>query len=363
MGRMVKRLSSLDIDEVSLVDTPANQYGLVAIAKSHQEDGMAGELYDESMELIPEDAVLQEGDLVYDEQGNEYEVQFEDDDDDESAGDFEDEYEPEYSQVGKFSFGSAAGKVAEKVKGAGEIGDEYVKQSLKPRMARYGEKARTEQYKFQANPKKYLGEHKRAIGYGAGGTAAVGAGGGGAVYARNRSKVGKSAGQEFLELISKAVSDEDRDEVIAKVVDDFAEVSKRNEDLEALVLDMYAEQELEQYATVAKGYGPIGLDEYELGGLLQRASHSMDPRDVETIDRLLAAHGQVSKQLYAEQGIAGTGEPGGIMDQVFAVAGDVVSKAGGGITQEQAFVELLQANPDAYDEYEAEQRQLPGWIN
>ena len=34
MGRQVKRLSNLEIDEISLVDRPANQHGLVAIAKA-----------------------------------------------------------------------------------------------------------------------------------------------------------------------------------------------------------------------------------------------------------------------------------------------------------------------------------------
>ena len=66
MTRMVKRLSQLEIDEVSLVDRPANQHGLVAIAKNDQEDAMP-DLFDaEGTPVELED--LQVGDFVYDDE-------------------------------------------------------------------------------------------------------------------------------------------------------------------------------------------------------------------------------------------------------------------------------------------------------
>jgi hypothetical protein len=51
------------------------------------------------------------------------------------------------------------------------------------------------------------------------------------------------------------------------------------------------------------------------------------------------------------------GTESSIVNQIYALAGDAVSKSEAGLTQEQAVTALFSANPTAYDEYEAEQRQ------
>jgi hypothetical protein len=313
MGRMVKRLSGLEIDEVSLVDRPANQHGRVVISKNFQEEEMPT-LFDADQNPVDE-AELQVGDYVYDEAGNEFQVR---DDVEPDEGDEGEEYEEEENEVGKALIPS--GPLAEGASRAGFTARAYG--------ARAGN--------FARKNKKGL-----AVGGAAGGAAGYGAG-----------RVGKSAGQRFLDEISKAYTDEDRDEVIAKALDGFSEVAKRNEMLEDALLELIEDREHEQYATVAKGYG-LGVDESQLGGLLQRAAHSMDPSDVQLIDQLLTSAGQISKALYVEQGVGGYGDSG-VLDQVYAIAGEGVAKSDLGMTTEQAVTAIFDTNPGAYDEYLAE---------
>lgn len=70
-GKGVKRLYELDIDEISLVDRPANQHGAVVIAKRAAEDERMAGMYDEEgYELDPD--LLEPGDVAYDENGVEF---------------------------------------------------------------------------------------------------------------------------------------------------------------------------------------------------------------------------------------------------------------------------------------------------
>lgn len=379
MTRRAQRLSNLDIDEVSLVDIPANQHGRVAIAKSHQEEDMPDELYDGEGNLLTEDDVLEDGDLVYDAEGNELEVQV-------GAADEDDEYEDEVGKAayGPLRRGDVVGRAGRAIRGAaGSAANSANRTALAhqiaggrvlSRAARAAE-GHSGTVRGAANAARNAGERagRRArntataagmqyrllpsnarAGIRYGGTAA--AGGGGSVYVDR--KVRKSAGQAFLDSISKAVTDEDRDEVFAEAVDQIETIAKRNEQLEGVIADLLDQQEFGQFTEVAKSY-ELGVDETELGGVLQRAAQYLPAEDVQYLDSLLASTGQISKAFFAEQGLAGNGTPGGVMDQVLAVAGDAVSKsAGAGLSQEQAVVGIFQANPDAYDEYEREMRSL-----
>ena len=89
---------------------------------------------------------------------------------------------------------------------------------------------------------------------------------------------------------------------------------------------------------------------------MHRASQSMDAEDVATLDRLFSAVGEISKNGGFDQiGYDGYAESD-VLGQVYAVAGEAISKADSSLTQEQAVTALFSANPDAYDEYESEQR-------
>lgn len=374
MGRTVKKLSGLEIDEVSLVDRPANQHGLVAIAK-RQEDGMT--IFDGQGNEVDE-AELQHGDVVYDEGGNELVFVEQDAEGDDAYGDEEDGVEKglrdqlarravrattvarePQTASSRWTPGGGMGRArAAALRGAmqargtaghlREEGAEYARQG-RDRANRAGRRAR--------NTATAAGMQYRAIPEGGrkgiryGGAAAAGAGGG--AYTDHR--FGKSFGDEVLEELSKALTDDARDEVIAKALGGFEEIAKRNEALEELVYDILEDREVQGYTELAKGY-ELPADPEDLGGLMYRASQFLPQEDVETLDRLFSASGEMFAKGYMEElGYNGAAESD-VLSQVYAVAGNAVGKSAGSITQEQAVTALFEANPAAYDEYEAEQR-------
>ena len=69
MARTVREVSDIEIDEVSLVDRPANQHAKVEIAKRATEEETVPEIYSEDGQLLDESA-LEHGDVVYDGEGN-----------------------------------------------------------------------------------------------------------------------------------------------------------------------------------------------------------------------------------------------------------------------------------------------------
>lgn len=87
--RRVKKVSDIEIDEVSLVDKPANQHAEIAIAKRATEEETVPEIFNEEGNAIEMDS-LQFGDVVFDSEGNAFEVVPE-----------EAEYQEELEPVGK----------------------------------------------------------------------------------------------------------------------------------------------------------------------------------------------------------------------------------------------------------------------
>ena len=363
MGRQVKKLSGLEIDEVSLVDRPANQHGLVAIAK-REDDDMPPEIFDADGNGVDEEE-LEHGDVVYDGAGDEF-VFIENEVD-------ENEYD---EAVGKAGTDLAVRGVASRLHGAKA---EAIRWSTGQRMGtrrlaggaknagrnardaggraktRLGdEKLATQMFAGRKGPQarraaeaggQHVNSHR---GYYAGGAGA--AAGGAAGY-----NMHKSLGDQVLEELSKSLTDNDRDEVIAKAMDYMEEISKRSDKLEELVISMRDQRENEDFVELAKGY-ELPIDPEGIGGLMQRASQVLPQEDVATLDRLFSSVGEIAKNGgYDQIGYDGTYESD-VLSQVYAVAGEAISKADSSLTQEQAVTALFSANPDAYDEYESEQR-------
>lgn len=327
MARMVKRLSGLEIDEVSLVDRPANQHGLVAIAKNDdQEDPMDPELYDDQGNPVdPDDLEVGQHVFVLDEDGVAHEMVYtENEDEGEPEGAFEEERE--LAGVGKAAaFGPAR-------TGMSGMRDKA--------FLRFGDSAK------QAGG--HLKRNKNAYGAGAGGLA-LGYGAG---------SVGKrqSFGEQVLEQLSKAYGNDDRDEVISKVASQVEEVSKRNQVLEEALVQLIAEREHDDFTELAKSYDGLPIEEDDFAGVLQRIAKSASPEDLAVLDRVLFGASTVSKALYEELGYTGQGESD-LLSQVYAMADGAVSKnAELGLTTEQAMTAIFTENPDAYDQYESEQR-------
>jgi len=254
--RRVKELTNIEIDEVSLVDVPANQHARVAIAKrASEEDIVPEKIYNENGELL-DATLLEPGDTVFDAEGNAFEVVLEDGDD--AAAEHEDERE----LVG----------------------------------------------------------------------------------------VGKSFADEVRESLSKAFTDIERDEVIAKALGQVDVLSKRLEEAEKIAKSERDLRLLGEYVEVAKGYN-IPTDPNTLGPVLQRMAETMSYEDCSVIHKALSSAGSA---LFAEVGTIGGGDNNDVMTQVDAFLEQAVSKSES-ISKAAKVEEFFATNPDAYDQYRLDQ--------
>ena len=301
MGRTVSKLIDLDIDEVSLVDRAANQHSLVAFSKSlqegasnHLEESVSADLsvFSDTGEEVDADE-LEHGDTVFDAAGNEY-VFVEDGEEDE---------------VGK----------ADLIRTARVMG------------RRKGRQA-----------KDMLGRVPTGAKYGAAAGAGLGAG------MAAGSQFGKSLSEEILEDFSKAVTDRDRDYVIAKAMD---EVSKAQEIAQEAM--EWAEYEhdtrmTEAFISKAAEYNlPVSPD--ILGPILKSLAEALTDEQLDVLDEIFNAVGDT---LYDEIGYVGGGSNSSVFDQVDAFASEYVGKSD--ISREQATTLMFEANPAAYDAYISE---------
>jgi len=157
--------------------------------------------------------------------------------------------------------------------------------------------------------------------------------------------------KSVMEELSKAFTDKDRDQVIAKALGRVEEL----------------EQEQRQYAEIAKSERDLRLtreyiskaDEYnlpispeELGPVLYRMAETMSYEDCAVIAKCLETAGEI---LFEETGYQGGGDNADVYSQVEAHAYDVFGKAED-FNAVSAVNTVFDQNPDAYDEYLAAQR-------
>ena len=358
----VRKLSGLEIDEVSLVDRPANQHGVVAFAKRDEENQMDPIFDAEGDEVDP--STLQHGDVVYtDPVGGEELVFVADGEPGEGLGEVDDgQYdEGEQYQVDDRQFEDAGvGKSlfplsGSKVKAAGRLARSEV--GGKARGARNAvTSTRARGWATAGGMQGRALASNRAVQAGAGGAAV--AGGAGYVGGRRR-EVGKSFGEEVRVALSKALTADEQADVIAKALDQVGVIAQQNAELQEMVGALIEDRELDDYGEIAKGYEGLPVDPQEFGGILHRVADVLEPDQLATLDRVFKAAGDAG--LYEELGYGGPGSPAGaneVLEQVYALAGQTVGKSQGGISPEQAVTAIFEANPAAYDEYEAQQRGL-----
>jgi hypothetical protein len=312
MGRSARQLFDIEIDEVSIVDRPANQHGLISFAKSAhgmtEESGMTA-IYNEAGYAVSEDQ-LEHGDVVYDEAGNEYVFMEE--------------------PVGKNAATDAVREWGQRaVERAGHA----------EAFAPHGAKARRAAGRaaiFTAN------NPKKAALYGGGALAGVGAGGS---VAYGEAK--KSLGDQVLEELSKAVTEADREEVIAKALDRVTELEDANWEITKA---LEAEQDAritEAFISKASEYN-LPVDPVDLGLILKSAAEVLTDEQLEVLDELFNAVGDA---LYEEIGFQGGASNSGVLDEVNGYAAELVGKSAGSLSLEQAAVAMFEANPGAYDAY------------
>jgi len=249
--RVIKELTDIEIDEISLVDIPANQHAKVAIAKRASEEDNVPEIYNENGELLDAD-LLEPGQTVFDAEGNAFEVVLED---------VEDSVEYEQPEL-----------------------------------------------------------------------------------------VGKNFADEIRTELSKAFSDVERDEVISKAMAKVAELEARASAAEEIAKSERDLRLLGEYTEVAKSYN-IPVDPQELAPVLMRMSETMSFEDCSVVHKALSNAGS---RIFDEVGYIGGGDNNDVMSQVSAFLEQGVSKSES-VSKADAVEEFFAKNPDAYDQYRAEQ--------
>lgn len=353
MATKVRELKNLVIDEISLVDKGANQHAMVTIAKrdGSEEEKMEDELYDSEGHPVDVDE-LEFGDVVFDGDGQAYEVEPDDD------------YDVTKNSEGRKATGTE--RVLAQFAGAPMTNAVMGKDGRRIKAAWSGAKEELKGAGVGGAAGALLGG---AVGRGDG--AAVGGVLGSQIGSRVGSDRGvrraareghlydpvvqKSYGDNLREEFSKALSDNDRDEVISKAIDYIDEVSKSAE-AAYLVAEMERDARLEaEYVEIAKGYN-VGIDPEVLGPVFKRMSEVMDEDDVAVIASALDSASMVIEKNFEELGAAGLHSNSDVLNDVDYLVESMVSKSQGNFTREEAVTGIFEENPQAYDEYLAERQ-------
>lgn len=378
----MSKLVDMNFDEVSFVKKGANQYSKVSIAKSleSEEKNMSGELFNEDGSVVdPED--LNEGDVVFDQEGNEFKVTAEaDDNDDDDDDDDDDASVDEFGkalplganmrrQAMRFGRrnkqlvhvpgkGSAGGNTRHSFSYNDLPGRERVgpftgaKRDFK-RGAKIGSKVRerggranTPEFNLGGIPSR-LGYATTAPSTGARYAAAGGAGvaGGGAIgyeSSRRNRDVGKSLREEF----SKALTDEDRDQIITKAFDQMEEFQLQAEYAAEIAKSEQDARVFNEYVGIAKSY-TLPFDDDELAYAMMEAESNLSPESAEIVAK---AFDLASNAIETEIGYEGFDGPS-VMNEV----GDFMEEIGKS-DDPDAFLQLMESNPELYDEYLNEQQ-------
>ena len=310
MSRPVNKLIDLDIDEVSLVDRGANQHSAIAFSKSL--DGAVDQLevlmpedvavFDETGEEVLE---LVDGDTVFDDAGHEYVFVADDPEDSEE--------DVEKAGPAAFFRAGARGMPGSPVGG------------LQQRSA------------FKAGRVvNWADRNKKALAVG--GT--IGATGGAvAGYAS------KSLGADILEEFSKAVTEQDREYIIAKAMDEVSKAQEMADEAMAWAESEHDARITEAFIAKAAEYNlPVAPEEF--GPILKAVAEVLDDEQLELLDALFNAVGDA---LYQEIGYVGESSNSSVLDQVDAMAGEYVGKSD--MSHEQITTAMFEANPAAYDAY------------
>lgn len=314
MPRPTRNLTDMEIDEISTVDKTANQYSRFVIAKRAPEEEEMPQFYNQEGQPLTDEDELEFGDIVYDDDGQAYEF----------VEDAESEDEPELQEVGKAGAFGAFGHNA-------KLGFN----------AAQGTKGSTKAFKVgQAG--KWATQNKKKVGAGVGAAGVAGGGG----YALH-----KSFSQEIQEELSKAFSDDDRDEIIAKALGRVEELEEAQQEATQIAKSERDLRLTREYVSKAAEYNlPIAPE--ELGPVLYRMAETMSYDDCKVIAKCLETAGEI---LFEETGYQGGGDNTDIYSQVSAHAHEAFGKSED-FNEPQAVNKVFDMNPEAYDEYLLSQR-------
>ena len=377
-SRQVNKLFDLEFDEVSSVDRPANQHGLIALSKSlatadPQEDTMTAVFTEAGLLVAPDE--LEPGDVVYDAQGREYEFVVPGDEADEADEDQDDpDTDEDEDEADEADEPDDVEKGAKELWGAAKMGFG----GIKPFEDELGTKGAERAFGFGQNAAAKIGQARRAVASsrpvkwgtdeikpvgengrvvpgakverrvnrrGAAALTAAGVATGGTAMAS------KSLGDSVLERLSKAVTDADRDEVVVKMADEV-EFAKAQATAATEMLEAERDYRITQEFISRAAEYDLPVDPTVFGPILKAVVEVLDEDQIELLDRIFTAAGDA---IYDEIGADGGALGSSVVDEVNAYAAELVGKSAGDVTLEQAAVAMFAANPGAYDAYLNEQ--------
>jgi hypothetical protein len=338
MSRPMRRLFDLEFDEVSAVDRPANQHGLISIAKSLGEDtseeGGMTTLYAENGAPVTEDELVHgqvyvaddDQEYVFLEDGQPLPEDIELVEDEGEQPEAEDDVEKGWLSdlVGQGKRVAAGGRAGLAGRTVGESQSGAVK---------------------AANA---MGRHPKTTA--AAGAGAAGVAGGGAYMLGRSEPASKSLGDTVLEQLSKAVTDADRDQIVAKMADELGDARKQNDEIAKALEEERDIRITEAFIAKAAEYN-LPISPARFGPILKSIATVLDDEDLEVLDELLSS---VGTALYEELGFTGGASNSGVLDEVYGAASELVGKAAGSVSFEQATVAMFETNPGAYEAYLAE---------
>lgn len=274
MPKPVKQVTDMVIDEISLVDRPANPHAQVIIAKrATQEDAMPDFF---TADGAPVDVnALQYGDVVYDGDANEYEYVAEDDDTEDD--DTEDAKELVGAGVAKSAFGAATAPAP-----------------------------------VTTDPLAALRQE-----------------------------------------LSKALTEEDRDKVLSKALDQVSVFEQRASQAEAIAKgerDLRLERE---YISKAAEYN-VPIEPTVLGPVLMRMADNMSYEDCAVVHKALTTVGEILFRELGYEGNADNVDPFQQVEAYLEEQGSVAKSAGNAsVNKAQSIADFYTNNPAAYDQYVA----------
>jgi len=241
MARVVKELSDMQIDEISLVSRPANAHARVVIAKS--EEGEVPDVFNSEGQLLDADDVGL-GDVVYGSDGDPFVV-------------VEDDHSEDLVGIGKAD---------------DEEGEEDKKKNP---FAQFAEKKKKKKDAESSDEEEEEEE----------------------------PEVKKSFAEELREELSKAYTDTDRDAAISKAMDEVSKMNEQLEEAQMIAKserDLRLEAEYEE---VAKSYN-IPVDAAELAPVLRDIAEYLPYSHGEVIHKALLSAGEMAFQEMGAEGYA-----------------------------------------------------------
>jgi hypothetical protein len=337
-----QRLHDMEIDEVSLVDRPANQHASVAIAKRDSGETMPNYQYADGTPVETEEE-LEHGDFIYDaDSGEEFQITEVDDGDD--YEDYSQAEEAEASLVDKADWKTRGAMAAGGLTRAGEFAQKHPTGTILGGEAAVAGAGGAADYRAG---KRRAQAGKPVRGFRSGFNSA------GYRKGQLQSGMSKSLGQEVLEELSKAYTGAEANQVVSKIADLVDAQAQELNVAQSRINALIEKNDREAFSKAVDDFGlPVSSD--ELGGIFQRMQYAgVDPADMDALGDLLAQAGQMSKAL-EEVGEAGGYSAGSVLGEVEGYAKSLIGKSDGG-SLEGAMVDIFSANPAAYDAYLTEQ--------